>query len=175
MPLIITSYRPIDNPLQETPGLEPPEDKSITTLYVGGVTSEISEKDLRDEFYAYGELKDIRMAPRNNCAFVSYTTRDAAEEAADRLANRLIVKGIRLKLMWGKPKIREDPKPGAAGSGEFPIAGPVGVPASGFPAAAAPAQATAGGYSMPTMPAAGVHQSLNYPSMDGRSAGSKRT
>jgi len=157
--------------MKEQPGLEPPEDKSITPLYVGGVTSDISEKDLRDEFYAYGELKDIRMAPRNNCAFVSYTTRDAAEEAAERLSNRLIVKGIRLKLMWGKPKIRDDPKPGQT-SGEIPMAGPVGVSA---PPAAAAGGAAAGGYAMPSMPTGAAGQQLSYPSMDGRSAGSKRT
>jgi len=159
------------NKLKETPGLEPPEDKSITTLYVGGVTSDVSEKDLRDEFYAFGELKDIRMAPRNNCAFVTYTTRDAAEEAAERLANRLIVKGIRLKLMWGKPKIRDDPKPGAATT-EFAIAGPVGVPSTGLPASSiSPA---VGGYSMPAMQSTATATQISYPSMDGRSAGSKR-
>jgi len=173
--------------LKDTPGLEPPEDKSITTLYVGGVTSEISEKDLRDEFYAYGEIKDVRMAPRNNCAFVSYTTRDAAEEAADRLANRIVVKGIRLKLMWGKPKIREDPKSIAGGiGGEQPMAGPVGmaVPPAGMPGGP-PAAPSGGGYAMPAAPQmappptgkggkGGKGGPPQYPSMDGRSAGSRR-
>ena len=31
---------------------------------------------------------------------MSYTTREAAEEAAEKLANRLSVKGVRLKLMY---------------------------------------------------------------------------
>merc|ERR1719502_1946895 len=144
--------------------LEPPSDTTITTLYVGGVTPDISESDLKDEFYAYGEIKSIRLVPQSHCAFVTYTTRDAAEEAAERLANRLIVKGIRLKLMWGKPKIRDDPKPGAATT-EFAIAGPVGVPSTGLPASSiSPA---AGGYSMPAMPSMATATQISYPSMDG--------
>jgi len=168
--------------MKERPGMEPPEDKSITTLYVGGVTAEIGEKDLRDEFYAYGEIKDIRMAPRNNCAFVSYTTRDAAEEAAEKLSNRIIIKGIRLKLMWGKPKVRQDPQHGGAGAGDSVIAGPVGVPAAQLKASlAAPQPAgapqTSAGFSMPVAPAPAAAKPKGpaaYPSMDGRSAGSKR-
>jgi len=164
--------------MKETPGLEPPEDKSITTLYVGGVSSEIGEKDLRDEFYGYGEIKDIRMAPRNNCAFVTYTTRDAAEEAAEKLANRVVVKGVRLKLMWGKPKIREDPKHGGAGANATAIAGPVGMPVGAPPVGAPPV--SAGGFAMPAAPAPVAAPSYSkgppvYPSMDGRSAGSKRS
>ena len=33
----------------------------------GGITPEISESDLRDQFYAYGEIKSIRMAPKSHC------------------------------------------------------------------------------------------------------------
>ncbi|XP_060667841.1 zinc finger CCCH domain-containing protein 40-like [Ziziphus jujuba] len=36
--------------------LEPPDDKSIKTLYVGGVNASITDQDLRDHFYAYGEI-----------------------------------------------------------------------------------------------------------------------
>lgn len=161
--------------MKDAPGLAPPEDKSITTLYVGGVTSEISEKDLQDEFYAYGEIKDIRMAPRNNCAFVTYTTREAAEEAAERMANRVTIKGVRLKLMWGKPKVRDDPKHGEGGS--VAIAGPVGVPAGAL-AGTGNTTASGMGYSMPCAPAALSDPGKGkpaYPSMDGRSAGSKRS
>ena len=40
--------------------LEPPEDKSICTLFVGGVAPDMSEDDIRDAFYSYGELKAVR-------------------------------------------------------------------------------------------------------------------
>ena len=36
---------------KELPQLSPPEDKSITSLYIGGLSDDISERDLR--FYNY--------------------------------------------------------------------------------------------------------------------------
>ncbi|VYS66120.1 unnamed protein product [Arabidopsis thaliana] len=41
--------------------LEPPEDESIKTLYVGGLNSRIFEQDIHDHFYAYGEMESIRV------------------------------------------------------------------------------------------------------------------
>mmetsp|Transcript_26131 Transcript_26131/g.73170 ORF Transcript_26131/g.73170 Transcript_26131/m.73170 type:complete len:459 (+) Transcript_26131:313-1689(+) len=92
----------------DMPSLSPPDDPSIMTLYVGGLTSEISVKDLEDIFYAHGEIKSIKKIDSRNCAFVTYASRSSAEAAASALSNRLIVKGTRLKLMWGKP---QQPRP----------------------------------------------------------------
>ncbi|XVE59365.1 hypothetical protein DITRI_Ditri05aG0040800 [Diplodiscus trichospermus] len=92
----------------EMPSLEPPKDESIRTLYVGGLDKRINEQDLRDNFYAHGEIESIKMVLDKACAFVAYTTREAAEKAAEELSNRLVIKGLRLKLMWGKPQV---PKP----------------------------------------------------------------
>ncbi|GJP73624.1 hypothetical protein CLOP_g4319 [Closterium sp. NIES-67] len=88
----------------EMPSLEAPEDTSIKTLWVGGVDSRITEEDLKDKFYAYGEIESIRLITPRSCAFITYTTREDAEKATEGLANKLIVKGIRLRLDWGRPK-----------------------------------------------------------------------
>ncbi|KAH7688054.1 pre-mRNA-splicing factor RBM22/SLT11 protein [Dioscorea alata] len=88
----------------EMPSLIPPDDESIKTLYVGGLDARISEQDLRDQFYAYGEIESIRMVLQRACAFVAYTTREDAEKAAEELSNKLVIKGLRLKLMWGRPQ-----------------------------------------------------------------------
>lgn len=132
-------------------GLEPPADTTITTLYVGGITPEISESDLRDQFYAYGEIKSIRMAPKSHCGFVSYTTREAAEEAAEKLANRLSVKGVRLKLMWGKPQVKGPPAGGAA-SAAPPGAPALQPPPPGYQSVPAAPHGGKGGFSMPPAP-----------------------
>eukprot|EP00698_Gefionella_okellyi_P006376 TRINITY_DN15731_c0_g1_i1.p1 TRINITY_DN15731_c0_g1~~TRINITY_DN15731_c0_g1_i1.p1 ORF type:complete len:373 (+),score=60.73 TRINITY_DN15731_c0_g1_i1:29-1120(+) len=88
--------------LANTPGLTPPADTSITTLYVGGVDSTlVSEADLRDFFYQFGEIKSVSMAPKAKAAFVTYTTREAAELAASS-TGRITVKGQRLIVRWGK-------------------------------------------------------------------------
>ncbi|KAK1271937.1 Zinc finger CCCH domain-containing protein 40 [Acorus gramineus] len=88
----------------EMPSLAPPDDESIKTLYVGGLNDRITEQDLRDHFYAHGEIESIRMVLQRACAFVTYTTREAAEKAAEELSNKLVIKGLRLKLMWGRPQ-----------------------------------------------------------------------
>ncbi|KAL2898845.1 Zinc finger CCCH domain-containing protein 49 [Bienertia sinuspersici] len=101
------------NKAGEMQTIEPPEDESIKTLYVGGLDARITEQDLRDNFYAHGEIESIRMVLQRACAFVTYTTREAAEKAAGDLSNKLVIKGLRLKLMWGRP---QQPKPETDGA-----------------------------------------------------------
>ncbi|KAG8660157.1 zinc finger CCCH domain-containing protein 49 [Manihot esculenta] len=103
------------NKAGEMPSLEPPEDESIKTLYVGGLDARITEQDLRDNFYAHGEIESIKMVPQRAIAFVTYTTREGAEKAAEELSNKLVIKGLRLKLMWGRPQA---PKPESEASEE---------------------------------------------------------
>ncbi|XP_044506359.1 zinc finger CCCH domain-containing protein 49-like [Mangifera indica] len=103
------------NKAGEMPSLEPPEDESIKTLYVGGVDARVTEQDLRDNFYAHGEIESIKMHPQKAFAFVTYTTREGAEKAAEELSNKLVIKGLRLKLMWGKPQTQ---RPESEGSDE---------------------------------------------------------
>ncbi|GMN48126.1 hypothetical protein TIFTF001_017304 [Ficus carica] len=103
------------NKAGEMPSLEPPEDEGIKTLYVGGLDARITEQDLRDNFYAHGEIESVRMVLQRACAFVTYTTREGAEKAAEELSNKLVIKGLRLKLMWGRPQA---PKPETDASDE---------------------------------------------------------
>ncbi|CAA7048111.1 unnamed protein product [Microthlaspi erraticum] len=89
----------------EMGSLEPPEDESIKTLYIGGLNSIIVEQDIRDQFYAYGEIESIRILAEKTCAFVTYTSRQGAEEAMQQLSNRLVINGRRLILKWGRPRV----------------------------------------------------------------------
>ncbi len=57
----------------------------------------------RSAFYAYGELRSLKLVPHQSCAFVTYTTRAAAESAAETLFNKLVVNGVPLRMSWGKP------------------------------------------------------------------------
>ncbi|KAJ4842094.1 hypothetical protein Tsubulata_007939 [Turnera subulata] len=96
------------NKAGDMPSLEPPEDESIKTLYIGGLDARISEQDLRDPFYAHGEIESIKMVLQRAIAFVTYTTREGSEKAAEELSNKLFIKSHRLKLMWGR---LQAPKP----------------------------------------------------------------
>ncbi|KAJ8675689.1 hypothetical protein QAD02_011475 [Eretmocerus hayati] len=89
------------------PKLESPEDLTITTLYLGNLGDVISEKVLRDHFYQYGEIRSITMVPRQQCAFIQYTSRSAAELAAEKTFNKLILGGRRLTIKWGRSQGRQ--------------------------------------------------------------------
>ncbi|GFR48435.1 hypothetical protein Agub_g10334, partial [Astrephomene gubernaculifera] len=154
--------------------LTPPEDTSITTLYLGGLDPAISEDDIRDAFYAFGELAGVRKVDVKNCAFVTYTTRSAAEKAAEELTGAPTIKGIRCKLMWGRP-------PPAPGGNRPAAADPMQPSTSGRPApgpvpphvmaamgGAAPAPAPSGPNFF-NLPPPGAY----YPSMDPQAMGSR--
>uniref|UniRef100_A0A1Q3F1B3 Pre-mRNA-splicing factor RBM22 n=1 Tax=Culex tarsalis TaxID=7177 RepID=A0A1Q3F1B3_CULTA len=82
------------------PTLDPPEDKTITTLYVGNLGEHITEVDIRDNFYHYGEIRSVSLVPRQQCAFVQYTKRSAAELAAEKTFNKLVLGGKKLTIKW---------------------------------------------------------------------------
>lgn len=86
----------------EMPKLDLPDDKSITTIYVGNLGDQITESDLRDHFYQHGELRSVTVASKQQCAFVQFVSRGSAELAAEKSFNKLILKGRRLNVKWGK-------------------------------------------------------------------------
>jgi pre-mRNA-splicing factor RBM22/SLT11 len=57
----------------------------------------------RDYFYQYGEIRSVTVVPKQSCAFVQFTQRDAAERAAKETFNKLVIDGKRLSVKWGKP------------------------------------------------------------------------
>lgn len=105
--------------------LKPPADQEIKTLWVGGVTPAITEQDIRDVFYSFGELQSVNMMVASQCAFVTYTDRAAAETAAEKLFGTLTVKGSRLRLSWGNRQL-----PGAGGAAAPTGAGFFQLPSS---------------------------------------------
>ena len=46
----------------------------------------------RDYFYQYGEIRTLHVLSEKGCAFVCFTTREAAEMAAERSFNRCNLK-----------------------------------------------------------------------------------
>jgi len=89
---------------ESLPSIKPPDDKTITTLWVGGVTSNIDETDLQEFFYQFGEIAAINVVQKNSCAFVQFTKRESAEFAATKCFGKLDVKGAKLNVRWGKPQ-----------------------------------------------------------------------
>ncbi|XP_071105673.1 pre-mRNA-splicing factor RBM22-like [Haliotis cracherodii] len=90
------------NRYSNMPKLEAPEDKTITTLYVGNLGDKVTEQDLRDHFYQFGEIRSVNVVAKQQCAFVQFTERPASETAAERSFNKLIINGRRLNIKWGR-------------------------------------------------------------------------
>ena len=44
----------------------------------------------------------MSLVGKQQCAFVQFTTRSAAEAAAEKCFNKLIINGRRLNIKWGK-------------------------------------------------------------------------
>ncbi|XP_035892306.1 pre-mRNA-splicing factor RBM22 [Anopheles stephensi] len=104
------------------PTLEPPEDKTITTLYVGNLGEHLTEVDIRDNFYHYGEIRSVSLVPRQQCAFVQYTKRAAAELAAEKTFNKLVLGGKKLTIKWAHSQAKstayaQNSTPRGAGGG----------------------------------------------------------
>jgi len=79
-----------------------PEDQSIISLFLSGIEATMTESDIRDYFYAFGEIRSIVMSHQKKCAFVNYTTRVGAEQAMEKSFGGVNVKGKQLKVAWGK-------------------------------------------------------------------------
>lgn len=89
------------------PTLPTPEDKTITTLYVGNIGEHLTETDIKDNFYQFGEIRQITLVPRQQCAFVQYTKRSAAELAAEKTFNKLVLGGRRLTIKWAHSQAKQ--------------------------------------------------------------------
>uniref|UniRef100_A0A8D0W879 Pre-mRNA-splicing factor RBM22 n=1 Tax=Sus scrofa TaxID=9823 RepID=A0A8D0W879_PIG len=133
------------------PRLDPPEDKTITTLYVGGLGDTIAETDLRNHFYQFGEIRTVTVVQRQQCAFIQFATRQAAEVAAEKSFNKLIVNGRRLNVKWGRSQAargKEKEKDGTTDSG-IKLEPVPGLPGALPPPPAAEEEASANYFNLP--------------------------
>jgi len=156
---------------QAMPHLDPPEDKMITTLYVGGLDESTSDADLRNAFYSYGEFRNVTLVQKQGCAFVQFTTRGAAEKAAEATFNKLTICGSKVTIRWGKSHGKNSHS-GAGPSTMDPMMQPAGtlppqeIGNNFFGLSSPPAAPAQAFLSLPSVlptPAVGA---LHYPSQD---------
>lgn len=62
----------------------------------------------RDNFYQFGEIRTITLVPRQQCGFVQYTKRAAAELAAEKTFNKLVLGGRRLTIKWAHSQAKQN-------------------------------------------------------------------
>jgi RNA recognition motif-containing protein len=64
-------------------------DPSNTTLFIGGLSSSVTEEDLRVLFGRYGDIVYTKIPPGKGCGFVQFVQRPAAEAAMGQMQVRL--------------------------------------------------------------------------------------
>ena len=81
----------------------PPEDKSITTLYINGIIdNSVKEKDLVQIFSKFGQIKGVKLMLKTYCAFVTFVNREDAEQCVNELYNNLVINLEKYRLTWAK-------------------------------------------------------------------------
>jgi len=180
------------NRAKAMPILRPPDDPTITTLYIGNLGNPlavVTEDDLRNYFYQFGEIRQLTLLENKGCAFIQYTTRPAAEAAADKAFNKLVLKGRRMTIRWGRPQAQStqtpadrhlDPVPGLPHPLPVPNFFGEGIPSkrTRFSDLDAAPPAPIAGLVVPEVPypsSSGDRQSagIYYPSQDPSRLGSK--
>ncbi|XP_058730747.1 polyadenylate-binding protein RBP47-like isoform X1 [Vicia villosa] len=76
-------------------------DSNNTTIFVGGLDSEISDEDLRQPFLQYGDVISVKIPIGKGCGFVQLADRKNAEEAIQGLNGTVIGKQT-VRLSWGR-------------------------------------------------------------------------
>lgn len=127
----------------------PPADRNITSLFVTGVEDDLPEHDIRNHFSQFGTLRSLVCSHRSHCAFVNYMTREGAETAAEKCQGRAIVKGVPLRVQWGRPKpldnMDKDARMANARAGRETVAAMKASTSGQRALAAGPASGSAGG------------------------------
>ncbi|KAG9245915.1 hypothetical protein BJ878DRAFT_499315 [Calycina marina] len=82
----------------------PPQDQSITSLFVTGVEDDLPEFKIREFFTPFGKLRSLVCSHMSHCAFINYTDRSGAEAAAHALQGKAVIAGCPLRVQWGKPR-----------------------------------------------------------------------
>lgn len=115
------------------PVLETPSDKTITTLYVGNVGEHLTEVDIRDQFYQYGEIRAVTLVQKQQCAFVQFTKRSSAELAAEKTFNKLVLGGKKLSIRWAYSQAKQATSTSTSSSQLRPRIDPRLDPVPGLP------------------------------------------
>ncbi|CAK9171586.1 unnamed protein product [Ilex paraguariensis] len=76
-------------------------DSSNTTIFVGGLSSEITDEELRQSFVPYGEIISVKIPTGKGCGFVQFVNRSSAEDAIQSLNGAVIGKQT-VRLSWGR-------------------------------------------------------------------------
>ncbi|KAF8586530.1 pre-mRNA-splicing factor SLT11 [Ramaria rubella] len=94
----------------DSQGLAPPDDTSITSLFISSLPQPTTEQSLRTTVVSSipsipaTAIKSVVYVAKSRCAFVNFKDRESAEYAAQAWASGLDVEGERVGVRWGRSR-----------------------------------------------------------------------
>ncbi|KAL6494732.1 Polyadenylate-binding protein rbp47 [Orobanche gracilis] len=98
-------------------------DSSNTTIFVGGLDSDVNDEDLRQSFTPFGEVLLVKIPTGKGCGFVQFANRDDsflpsdrnnAVDAIQRL-NGTVIGNQTVRLSWGRNMGNKQSRPARVG------------------------------------------------------------
>lgn len=87
-------------------GSQSDSSSSNTTIFVGGLDSDVTDEELRESFSQYGEVISVKIPSGKGCGFVQFSNRSNAEDAMQRLNGAAIGKQT-VRLSWGRNPVNK--------------------------------------------------------------------
>ncbi|CAA7271534.1 unnamed protein product [Cyclocybe aegerita] len=97
----------------ENQGLQPPDDVTVTSLFLSSLPAKSTELSIRTAVLQSlpsvqpTQLKSIVHVEKTRCAFVNFKERSTAETAAQGWANGVEIDGERIVVKWGRSKPKQ--------------------------------------------------------------------
>ncbi|KAF9526970.1 pre-mRNA-splicing factor SLT11 [Crepidotus variabilis] len=114
----------------ESAGLKPPDDISVTSLFLSSLPSTSTELTIRTHVLNSlpsvqpTQLKSVVHVEKTKCAFINFRERSVAETAAQAWANGLEIDGEMVMVKWGRSRPSQP-----TNLASLPVAGPSSVAA----------------------------------------------
>lgn len=96
--LVLTGHAPNGHFAQ---GSQSDGESNNTTIFVGGIDSDVTDEDLRQPFAQYGEIISVKIPAGKGCGFVQFANRKSAEDAINSL-NGTTIGSQTVRLSWGR-------------------------------------------------------------------------
>ncbi|KIM87240.1 hypothetical protein PILCRDRAFT_815717 [Piloderma croceum F 1598] len=94
----------------DSQGLTPPDDQSITSIFLSSLPAEATELSIRTRVIQSlpgmqpSQLKSVVHVTKSKCAFINFKDRPSAERAAEAWANGLDIEDQRVGVKWGRSR-----------------------------------------------------------------------
>eukprot|EP00743_Colponemidia_sp_Colp-15_P002165 GILK01002350.1.p1 GENE.GILK01002350.1~~GILK01002350.1.p1 ORF type:complete len:398 (+),score=59.85 GILK01002350.1:42-1196(+) len=90
----------------ENTRIHDPAEATNKLVYVGNLSSLVTQDELRREFSAFGNVTDVRVIPAKNMGFVTMYDHISAVAALSQM-NGAFIRGQKIRVAWGRAQRKE--------------------------------------------------------------------